>query len=169
MLSSIYSCDNLTNYQQEEIFHDYYFKSKEIYDKAFQNSIYEEIELSSYDNHYLEQWIKEDRRYAFWCLNDTINRIVRLENLEKLTTFNIDNLFVIARGVANEEMVPGRKRDAINEIIKCGFDLLNSKKSRNETKKEIIRQLKWLDFYLQKEKDLAPLKEEHSNKIKKLK
>lgn len=169
LLLSIYSFENLTNYQKEELFHDYYFKSKRIYDEAFQNNIYEEIELSINDNYYIEQWLKDNRRYAIWCLNDAINRILKLEKIEKLTSFCIDSLFVLARGLANAEMDSERKNYAINEIIKCTFSLLNDKKSRSETKKEIIRQLKMFNSYLQKVEELTSLKKEYSSKIEKMK
>lgn len=169
LLLSIYSFENLTNYQKEELFHDYYFKSKRIYDEAFQNNIYEEIELSINDNYYIEQWLKDNRRYAIWCLNDAIIRILKLEKLEKLTSFCIDSLFVLARGLANAEMDSERKNYAINEIIKCAFSLKNDKKSGSETKKEITRQLKMFNSYLQEVVELASLKKEYSSKIEKMK
>lgn len=169
LLSFIYKSNNLTNYQKEEIFHDYYFTSKRIYDNHLESSMYEEMNISTNDNFYIGEWLKEDRKYAFWSLGDAINRVKKLETLDKLSPHSIDSLFLIARGLANTKMNSDRKRLAFDEIIKCGFYLLKDKKSRTETKKEVISQLKWLDSYLQKDEDLASLKKEYSPKIKKLK
>ncbi|TFD99081.1 hypothetical protein E2605_03090 [Dysgonomonas capnocytophagoides] len=169
LLSSIYDSTNLTDYQKEEIFHNYYFKSKRVFDDVYESDMYEEMNISTNDNFYIKQWLTENRKYAFWCLSDTISRAVKLENLGKLSSHSIDSLFLIARGLANEDMNVETKESAIDLIIKFGFNFLKDKKTRNETKKEVIRQFKWLNSYLQKNEELSSLKKEYSSKIDKLK
>ena len=60
------------------------------------------------------------------------------------------------------------KQVSTKYIIEAGYSIYNNDKTSNEIKAEVIKQLKWLNDYLNEDEDLLELKNDFSNNIENL-
>lgn len=162
----IYNSKNLTEYQKNDAFDNYYYRAKTTCDLALNNGIYEDIDIFS--NYQIETWLIADRKQAFKALYHFANLITRLNTLQKLSRYYIDNFFLIGRLISSKQMNPETKQTAFKIIINTGFLIIEEEHSTADVKSELIRQFKWLSTYFKKENGLLSLKKEFGLKIEKL-
>ncbi|WP_440881451.1 DUF2254 family protein [Tenacibaculum sp. C7A-26P2] len=167
LLSEISNSKHLTESQENDIFQEYSYKTRRIIDFAIENNIYRNIEF--YSHIQLEDWIINNKKYAFSSLYDISFFLKKLNNSKNLNGVQIDEFFMIARSLSTKKIDKKVKQDVIKFIIEYGFEIFEDTKSEEYVKNEIIRQLKWLNGYLEREKDLTDLKKEFYKKIDNLK
>jgi hypothetical protein len=166
-LSIIYDSKNLTDYQKEDAFSDYFSRAQMICDHAMKYGIYENIEIVS--TLQIEMWLVENRKRAFVCLNYFLNLLLKLNELNQLSTYYINELFFIARRLSDVKMDIEIKVNAIRIILETGFAIYKQNNSTEIIKSEIIHQLDWLHGYLIQENNLVILKNEFGDRITDLK
>lgn len=167
LLSKISNSKHLTESQENEIFQEYSYKTRRITDFAIENKIYRNIEF--YSHIQVENWIINNKKYAFSCLYDISFFLKKLNNSNNLYREHIDDFFMIARSLSTKKIDKKVKQDVIRFIIEDGFEIFEDSKSEEYVKNEMIRQLKWINGYLEREKDLTDLKKEFYKKIDDLK
>ena len=166
-MSKISNSKHLTESQENEIFQEYSYKTKRITDFAIENKVYRNIEF--YSHIQVENWIMNNKKYAFSCLYDISFFLKKLNNSNNLYREHIDDFFMIARSLSTKKIDKKVKQDVIRFIIEDGFEIFEDSKSEQYVKNEMIRQLKWINGYLEREKDLTDLKKEFYKKIDDLK
>ncbi len=162
----IYNSKNLTEYQMNDAFDDYYYRANRLSDLALTNDIYDHVEIIS--NIQIENWLENNRKRAFRSLYSLSNLISKLNDKQKLTEFYIDELFIIARKLSGKNTNPEVKQSAIQIILETGFSIYDKQQTPDAVKAEMIKQLKWLNGYLKEDEDLKVLKDNFCKKIDEL-
>jgi hypothetical protein len=167
LFSSITESKNLTKSQENELFSDYSFKASRVSELAIENKIFKNIEI--YSHIQIEIWIEKKKKYAFWAFYDFTNLLHKLNKVSGLDTMLIDDYFMIARSISSKQIDKVDKYKVFESIIENGFEIYNNKTTLPEIKQEIKKQLKWLNQFIEGEKDLAEIKSKFTTKILALK
>lgn len=170
-LHSLFSCisesKNLTKSQENELFGDYFYKANKISELAIQNKIFKTNDIHSHVQ--IEIWIEKKKKYAFWALYEFSNLLQKLNNVNGLYTSLIDDYFMIARSISSKQIDKEDKIRVFETIIGNGLEIYNVATTLPEIKQEIQRQLKWLNQFIETEKDLDETNNKYTAKILALK
>ncbi len=159
----VYNSKTLTEHQMNDVFDDYFYKAGRISELAIENGIYDNIDIVS--NIQIENWLIKERKKALHSLFHFIDLIKRLNSINKLTEYYIDELFIIARKISGEKFNSDLKQSAVRYILETGYLIHDEENTPLKIKIEMVKQLKWLNGYLKDDKDLSDLKNEYSDRI----
>jgi len=166
LLDKISNSKHLTESQENEIFQEYSYKCRKITYLAIENNIYNNIEF--YSHIQVENWIVNNKKYGFSSLYEISYFLKKLNNTDNLYRLHIDDYFMIARSISVKKISKEIKQNVISSIVENGFDIFNNKRTKEYVKEEMIKQLKWLNGYFERENDLLELKQEYFKKINNL-
>lgn len=162
LLDNIADSKSLTQFQEEDLFEKYSYKARRLVDFAIGNGIYENLDF--YSHLQIERWIVEKKKYGFSSLHEFSFLITKLNNSNKLPLYLLDDYFMVGRSIAYKDIELKTKQDVISEIIEDGFIMLDNPKTIEYVKIELIKQLKWMNNFLDDD-DLLPVKLTFSEKI----
>jgi hypothetical protein len=167
LMGIVYDSKNLTIFQREDLFQDYYYRASVFTDNAIANGMYKNIE--AFSNHQIEKWLIEDRKSAFRCLYYYSNLLEKLNKIGQLSNSVVDRYFFMVRSMSDKKMNQEVKESAIIEITDTGLKLCASQEASETLKAEIARQLDWnYRNFISDDSNLETLAAKYSEPMQKL-